>query len=385
MDLQAFAGDALAHFAGEQLDHRRFGVGAHAVVDLLAHGVEQGARGLDLRGHVGDLEADGLEVADRVAELGAVARVLHRVFQRALCQAERACSGMGTRGFQAGGGQIEGLAFLADHLRMRHAAAVEGQFPGGPAVVADLGDDAALDAFRQLAARLLDHEGGQALVARLGVDHRVGAADHQDEVGLVGESAPVLAAGNDPVVAVAHGAARDIGHIGAGIGLGQRERAQELATRHARQVLGLLLGRQRLQRADQAVAAGDQAAHAHPAARQLLGHQAVLVGAQPQAAVFLGNQDAEVAELGHFVDQLARDLAFFRIQLVGDGQHALHRELARGLLDHAPLFGQFLHLALLAVVCGPALLAAVMYVHNSQTWWGVGKPYSTHPPEAGGD
>ena len=180
-------------------------------------------------------------------------------------------------------------------------------------------------------------------MARRRIDFRVGAGEDDQEVGLVGVGAPVLGTGDLPVVAHAHGAAGDVGNIRAGIRLGQRIGAEKLALRHARQQLGLALRRQRVHRAQQAVAARDQAGDAHPAAREFLGDQAVLEGAQPEAAEFFGDQDAEVAEFGHFLDQFARDRALVRVQLVGQRQHPLHREFARRLLDEPAFVGQYLH------------------------------------------
>ena len=169
-----------------------------------------------------------------------------------------------------------------------------------------------------------------------------GAGDDDQEVGAVGEGAPVLVAADQVAGAVLLGAAGDVGDVGAGVGLGHREGAEKLALGHARQVAGALLLAHHL-RADQEVAAGDQRGDAHPAARQLLGDQAVLEAAQAQAAVLLGDQDAEVAELGHLVPQVHRDVALLGIELVGDGQDLVEGEFARLLLDHAALFGDVRH------------------------------------------
>ena len=51
VDLERFARDALGHLRGEQLHHRGFLVAADALVDLVADGVHQRARGFDLGRH----------------------------------------------------------------------------------------------------------------------------------------------------------------------------------------------------------------------------------------------------------------------------------------------------------------------------------------------
>src|ERR1019366_5828574 len=124
----------------------------------------------------------------------------------------------------------------------------------------------------------------------------VDAAEHADIVGAVGEGAPVLGAGDDPVVAVAARPTLDAGEVRAGARIGQGRRAQVAALGH-----GLDLGPSRLalarHRAVEAVAAGDDAGEPNPAARQLLGDQAVFVRAKTQPAVLLRDQDAEKAQI----------------------------------------------------------------------------------------
>ena len=161
VDLDALAGDALGHLGGEELHHRGLLVAALAGVDLLADEIHELACRLDLRRHVGDLEADGLEVRDRVAELLAVVGVLDRIVERALGEADGAGGGVGAGRLEAGRRVVEGVAFLADQVGLVDAEIVEGQFPGLPAEIADLGDRRAADALGQLAALLLDEEHGR--------------------------------------------------------------------------------------------------------------------------------------------------------------------------------------------------------------------------------
>ena len=50
--------------------------------------------------------------------------------------------------------------------------------------------------------------------------------------------------------------------------------------------------------------------------------------------------DAEISELGHLVDERTWHVAAFWVELVGQGQHFLHREVACGFLQHAALGGE---------------------------------------------
>ena len=209
-----------------------------------------------------------------LAELDALLGVLDRRLVGALRAAERARRGVGARALEPARHAVERLAFLgAARLDHRHAHVVEVELPGLPAEVADLGDRASGHALGQLALGLLDRDRGEALVAASLAG--LGARDHLDEVGAVGERAPVLAAVQDPVVAVALGAALDRREVGADVGLGHGERAEILAARHRLDLLLALVALAR-NRAVEAVAARDQAGDAHPAARELLGDQAVL-------------------------------------------------------------------------------------------------------------
>ncbi len=83
-----------------------------------------------------------LEVADRLAELAALLGIGGGVLQRAASEADRARGGVGAGALEAGRDVVEGAAFLADQGRARQAAIVEGELPGLPAEVADLGNAA---------------------------------------------------------------------------------------------------------------------------------------------------------------------------------------------------------------------------------------------------
>ena len=86
VDLQSLARDAFGHLAGEQLEHRRLVVDRDAGVGVGCHLVHERAARLDLGRHLGDLEPQRLEVADRPIELPALLAVGDRVLERAARQ-----------------------------------------------------------------------------------------------------------------------------------------------------------------------------------------------------------------------------------------------------------------------------------------------------------
>ena len=107
--------------------------------------------------------------------------------------------------------------------------------------------------------------------------------------------------------------------------------------------MGLLVRRHVFQRTDQHVAACHHAGDTHPTARKFFRNEAIFECTQSEATIFLRNEDAEIAELGHLVDQLAGHFTLHGIELVGDRPNDVGGEIARGFLDQAAFVGQFRH------------------------------------------
>ena len=114
---------------------------------------------------------------------------------------------------------------------------------------------------------------------------------------------PHLRAVDDVLVAVARRPARDVARVAAGVGLRQREAAAELAGREARQpALLLRFGAVVHDQVRGDRVRVDDARQRHPAVRELLDDADVGEQVEPEAAVLLGDRDAEQPERLHLLD-----------------------------------------------------------------------------------
>ncbi len=321
------AGDPLGGLGGEELGLRGLGVGRGAAVDQPGGVLVGLPGGHHVAGHVGQQVPDRLLLGDRPAELHPLLGVDQGVLEGATGQADRARRGLHPRHVEPAEAVLEALALLLAGLLQRverQPQVGQLELPGGQAEVADLVDRAALDAGGEGATVLLDQEqlqpvGGAPVLAR-----RAGAGEEVDEVRGQGVPHPALGPVDDPAVAVALGGAGHVGEVGARLRLGEGDRADPptRGRQPAQPGADLRVGAV----AAGAVAAGDDAADAHPGAGQLLGHQAVVEDAQPQAALVLGDQHPEQAELAHPLQQVGRDVLVQRVEPVGDREDLVHRE-----------------------------------------------------------
>ena len=142
----------------------------------------------------------------------------------------------------------------------------------------------------------------------------------------------------EQLIAVADGTALDGRQVGAGARL---ERARRRSIRRPRCGGGARRGGwgrftwvpMQLPRA---MSDGD----AHPASRQLLGDQSVLEDAEAHAAELAADHRAEVAHRPDAAEELARDVRFLVVELVGEREDFLHREFASGRLDGEAFVGE---------------------------------------------
>ena len=201
---------------------------------------------------------------------------------------------------EAGHQHVDAAADLGEHVLLRHLAILEHQFAGVGAAHAELVE--LLRGGKSLHA-LFDDEGGDAARAGIGIGLGV---DHQ-RIGDRAVGDPHLVAVEHEAVALLVGAGLHRDHVGAGAGLGHRERADMLAGNQFWQIFALLrLVAVAADLVDAEVgmrAVGEPDRRRRP--RHLLHRQAMLEIAEARAAIFLLDRDAVQAERADFRPEVA--------------------------------------------------------------------------------
>src|SRR6185437_546539 len=317
-DLETVERAALCKLGGRELRHRGL-LRQHAVGLLVGEPgdlADEQARAGQVRGHLRELVLEGLEGADRAAELAPLLRVRERVVERPLGQAER------------GGGQNDALLVQPGHELGPAGAGLPEQRVLGHAHVIEV------QLVGVLTAQRVDRRDGEALGLAGHEDHRhalvlvlggLGSADNQHVAGLVGERAPHLRAVQHPLAVVADRGGLERSHVRARLRLRHRDRQRAAGGNAAQQVPLLLLGAEAVQRshADQRDGVG---ADRRLAAGGLLEEQAGVEEAAVGAAVLLRDAEAVPAQLGH----PGGHVVVVRIlEPVGELRELLRRALAR--------------------------------------------------------
>ena len=169
---------------------------------------------------------------------------------------------------------------------------------------------------------------------------RVGLREHERVVGDGRVRDPVLLAVQDVGVALAAGVREHRGDVRAGGRLGQPEARELLAARLRGEVALLLLLVRVLEERERVEPDmdGDERAEGRLAALDLLADERLGDEVEPCAAVLLGDDHAEQAELGHALDdphvEVVVDVVLDRVR-----QHPVVHELPDGCLDRALLGG----------------------------------------------
>ncbi|MNT09684.1 hypothetical protein D3C72_1444760 [compost metagenome] len=142
------------------------------------------------------------------------------------------------------------------------------------------------------------------------------------------------------MIAVALGGHAQRHGVGAGVGLGQGERPDQLAARQLGQIARTLLvgpGQHDGLRADADVGAGQRTERGRGLA-QFEHHAHFLFHRQAQAAEVGRDRQAEQAQLAHFVDDVRRHLAA-RGQFVFGGNQAFVHKAVHGVQQQVQGFG----------------------------------------------
>src|SRR6185503_19719580 len=234
-DLDRVGGDLHGGVGGQALGRRGLERGAgDPVIDEARGVVHHQARGVHRHRHVREHELDALELGDRLVERAALLGVGDRGVQRGLGDSHRLGPDGGPRLLEGLHGDLEASALLAQPVLHRHLAVAEVQRHRRRTVDAEL----ALGLAHREALRAgLDQQRGHALGPLAGL----GGDEHGDDprVGAVGH--PHLGPVQHVAIALAHRPAGHRRRVGAGAGLGERERGGHLAGGQARQVAPLLL------------------------------------------------------------------------------------------------------------------------------------------------
>ena len=100
--------------------------------------MDQLARRLDLRRHLGEAELHRLVLEDRLAEGDALLRIRERRVERGARHADRLRADADAPAFEARERDLQALAFLAEQVRGRDAAVLEHDLRGVAGVLAEL-------------------------------------------------------------------------------------------------------------------------------------------------------------------------------------------------------------------------------------------------------
>ena len=173
--------------------------------------------------HVGQLELGVLELAQALAELDTLLRVLDSLVDSALAQAQGLRGDADPAAVQGLHGDLEALALFAQQILLGNDAVGEHDLGGGGAVQAHL---LLVLAHGEAGEAALHDEGGDA-AGTLGL---VGHGEDHEHVGHVAVGDEDLGAVEDIVVAVQLGLGLALGGVGTGVGFGQAEGADLVST-----------------------------------------------------------------------------------------------------------------------------------------------------------
>ena len=294
--------------------------------------------GLQLHGHVRQLEGHALELADLLTELDAVHGPLLRMLQRSLRTTEARSRHLQTRGAQPVVGYFKALVQLAENLRLVYAAVAEFQ---NAVVVTAVGNVLVPVAYGIARRALVDEEGRDELLLAARRLFFAGGGVKNDKVSFIGMTDEMLRAVDDEVVALRTRRALHATHVGTNTRLRHRHAVGTFATHGRQQITFALLalaGHQDVRRAR----------HARPMQR--------VVGAAQLAFVKQPGERIE-ARTTHFrrhvggvkpgLDGLGLDgIAQLRAQHARGfyfrfmGVELIDHEIARGLDDELLLFRQ---------------------------------------------
>ena len=213
------------HFGGVDLGGRNFPVRGQAAVQPLRRAQGEQIGGVYLSDHVGDLKADALELADLLAELLAVRRVLQGDVEGPARATDAHGRDSDARCVKPFVHHREAAIDFPQHLRIGQAAVVKLQHhvlvtPVRDGVVAVADGEAGMAAIHQKRRDPLFRPLGRVVLA-------CGDED-DDEIRVVGAGNEVFGPVHHPVAAVAARKAFHPPNVGPGVRFGHRQRVHPL-------------------------------------------------------------------------------------------------------------------------------------------------------------
>src|SRR4051812_8269790 len=283
VDLHGVSCDLHRRVCREALRVRRDERVALALVEQEGRVPRHQARGMNLRGHVGDHELDRLMHRDRHAELHALLRILGRELEGRAGDAYSHGSDAGARAVEGRHRHAEAVVLLADEMILGDRDVVERDRRRVGGALSEL---VLLLVNRDAVSLTRYDEAGDAAMAGVLVGLRVDGVP----VGVLTVGDEALGAVDDPLIALLHRAGLHAGDVGAGVRLGQAERRElRLLTEHPEVLLLELLGRGDHERRRREAVAVERGADAGTAPADLLFDDGAGQVVQTRAAVLLGD------------------------------------------------------------------------------------------------
>src|SRR6185369_1467387 len=335
MNLDSLLGDKDGGFGRAHLAHGRLHGVVHLVVLHPGRLVDKQLAHLDAGVHVGQLELDRLEVADRSAELLALLGVGQRSLESPLGNAERLGSNADPAPVESLHGDLEPLPFLSKQVGCRNPQIVERK--GGRVAPTDSHLLLVLENGHARQGQV-DDEGGDSLVLEalvMGGKENAGA-----EAGAVGDEG--LAAVDDNLVPLTAVHGRHAGDVAPDIRFGEEDAADLPAGGQVREISLLLrLGAETV---DRVASKGGMGRDQHTAGAAGLGdlfhHDGIGKHVETGTLVFVGDITPHQPHGTHLLDQIVRDQVIL-VDLDGERFDLLVDEVPYAVLQYLVVLAQF--------------------------------------------
>src|SRR5579875_363415 len=334
VNLNSLVRHTRGYFGGKKFCNGSFHGKSGAGVFLPRGFTHEQTRSVNLRGHVGEHELNGLKVGDGTAKGLALPSVSQRGIKCTLCDADGLRGDADASAVKCGKSDFVTFAFRTDAIRDGSLAICEGEFAAGRGIDAKF---FFLFADGKPRRTFFHDQRGDSLFALLRL--RVGVNDGGIGGAAVGD--PGFGAVDDVSVAFEDGTSAQRGGVRTGLWLSQRIATDLFASRKRDEKFFLLLLIAEVQEriAVQGILHGENHAGGSAGARNFFDYDAVTDVIHARTAVLFRNGDASEAELGGLAEIFAREMACF-VQFSGERFHFHLRKFANRTLQKRLFFSQ---------------------------------------------